>query len=65
MTEMVIMIVVTIVLVIVHVHLAVHFMAVILVNVKYGPRSIRQSFETDEYVANKYRNQDKSGHISR
>ena len=65
MTEMIIMIAVTIVLVIVDVHLAMHFMAMILVSVCYRPRTIRQPFETDEYVANKYRNQDKSGHMLR
>jgi hypothetical protein len=42
----------TMVLVIVHVHLAVHFMAMFPVNIQYRPRSICQSFETDENVAN-------------
>jgi ABC-type bacteriocin/lantibiotic exporter with double-glycine peptidase domain len=56
---------VTMVFVIVHVHLAVHFMAMILVNVQYRPRSIRQSFKTDENVAKQYQDLDDSGHMLR
>ncbi len=57
-TEMIIMIVVTIVLVTACKNFVMHFMAMILINIHCGPGIFRQPFETDEDVANEYRDQD-------